>query len=137
MEIQNQEKSINTSSILNYMPRAETGSIDSFLTLIPVFLLVTSLFALFHYGLSQNELASSAALVGRQISRQSNAENLNELTQRIISEENLRVTDFHVMRYSIGKRNFVQLVLVGKPVRIGWTTLTPSARSLTLVDEWQ
>lgn len=115
----------------------ESGTVDSFFILIPILFIATSLFSLFQYGVSQNELSSSATLVGRQIARQSNSDNLNEYAERIISQENLRVSDFHLMRYPIGNQIFIQLVLVGKPVRIGWTVLTPSARSLTLVDQWR
>lgn len=130
-------KRINNLSILHSTPRAEAGSIDSFLILIPTLMLTTSLLGIFHYGLTQNQLASSATLLGRQLARQPSVGNLNELTQKIISRENLGDVDFHVMRYPIGNQSFIQLVLVGRPVRIGWSTLTPSARSLTLVDQWQ
>jgi hypothetical protein len=123
--------------ILDFSAREESGAVDSFFMLIPILILVTSLFALFRFGLNQNELSSSATLIGRQITRQPNVENLTELTERVISRENLRIADFHVMRYPIGNQLFVQLVLVGEPIRIGWSALTPTARSLTLVDQWQ
>ena len=127
----------NIHSYLYSVWHKESGAVDSFIILIPILFIATSLFSLFQYGVSQNELSSSATLVGRQIARQPNSDNLNDYAERIISHENLRVSDFHVMSYPMGNQIFIQLVLVGKPVRIGWTVLTPSARSLTLVDQWR
>jgi hypothetical protein len=131
------EEKIGSSSfppVLQFPTEGETGAVDSFFILIPLLLIATTLLALFQYGVSQNELTSRAILVGRELARYSDTEDFTAFTQEIISRDNLGVTDFHVLRYPIGNRTFIQLVLVGKPVPIGWTRVTPSARSLTLVD---
>lgn len=131
------ENEINKNRPIKHSaPRVESGAIDSFLILIPILMLTTSLFTLFRFGLNQNELSSSATFIGRQISRQPNIGNLTEVTESIISKENFRVASFQVMRYPIGSQLFIELILVGEPIHAGWSTLVPSVRSISLVDEW-
>ena len=99
-------------------------------------LFAIALYSFFQYGFTINYLESSAILIGRQIARESQAENLVILAEVLIEKEGINVDNFHVMRYPIGDREFIQLVLVGRTVRIGTLAFTPSARSLTVVDQW-
>lgn len=122
--------------VLLALPCNDRGSIDAYLVLIPTALVATLIFGLFNYGQSTNSLALSAHLVGRQIARHPGNPNLVSLTESIIKKENLNVSDFHVMRFPIGKRIFIQLVLVGETRKIWGFGITPSARSLTVEDKW-
>lgn len=116
--------------------RLEGGFIDSFLILAPILLVTALLIFLFSYGLTLNSLSLSAKLVGRQIAREPQRPDLSALAEEAISREKIEVADFHVMRFPIGNQVFVQLVLIGRTKNFGWWTLTPSAKSLTLADQW-
>lgn len=116
--------------------REEGGFIDSFLILAPILLVTAVLIFLFHYGLTLNSLSLSAKLVGRQIAREPQNPDLSAFAEEVISREKIEVSDFHVMRFPIGNQVFVQLVLIGRTKNFGWWTLTPSAKSLTLADQW-
>jgi len=114
----------------------ERGSVDSHLVLIPTLLIAIALFTCFQYGLSINYLHSSAVFVGRQIAREPWNEEPSKLVEQILRQEGIVVQDFHLMRYPIGNRVFLHLVFAGKPIRLGTATFTPSARSLTVLDQW-
>ena len=114
----------------------ERGSVDSYLVLIPTLLIAIALYSCFQYGFSVNYLNSSAIFVGRQIARDPNNEEPARLVEQILKREGIEAQSFHVMRYPIGDRVFLHLLLVGKPIRLGPATLTPSARSLTVLDQW-
>ena len=118
------------------MRTKEQGGVDALFLIVPTLILATSLYSLFQFGMAQNYLTSSATLVGRQLSREPDAQDLSALTQSIISSEKIRISDFHVMRFPIGNRIFIQLVLIGDSIRIGGLIATPSARSLTVMDQW-
>ena len=120
----------------NKVNNGELGSVDSTLLLIPTLLVAIAFYSLFQYGFTINYLHSNAIMIGRQIAREPRVENLNLFADALIKKEGVSATDFHVMRYPIGSRVFVQLVLVGRSLRVGPITLTPSARSLTVVDQW-
>lgn len=92
--------------------------------------------SMFQYGVSLGRLNSSAIYIGRELARDEEFSHSLERTQTLIDRHNLEIKDFHVMHFPIGARVFVQLVLVGKPIRVGWFSMTPSARSLTVQDEW-
>ena len=118
------------------MPDQDRGSVDAYLVLIPTVLVATAIFGLFQYGQITNSLALSAHLLGRQIARHPGNPNLISLTDFMIKKENLRISDFHVMRFPVGKRVFIQLVLVGETRNLLGIRATPSAKSLTVEDKW-
>ena len=118
------------------MPHEDSGSVDAYLVLIPTVLVATAIFGLFQYGQITNSLALSAHLLGRQIARHPGNPNLISLTDFMIKKENLRISDFHVMRFPVGKRVFIQLVLVGETRNILGIKVTPSAKSLIVEDKW-
>lgn len=115
---------------------ADTGSVDFILILVPILIISITLFGLFQYGLAVNTLTHKAILIGRQLARFPEADNLERLTESELSALDVEVSDFHVMRYTLGNRVFIQLVLVGKTILSGITNVTPSGKSLTPVDNW-
>ena len=115
---------------------SEMGSTEALLTLIPTCLLVVTLFALIQYGSITNSLVSASTLVGRQVARYPEAYDLEKLTAEQLQQNEISVSDFHVMRIVLGKSVFVQTILVGKRVNFGPFSMVPSGRSLTFVDSW-
>jgi len=103
---------------------------------MPTVLVATIIFGLFQYGQTTNSLALSANMVSRQIARHPGSLNLISLTESIIQRENLPIKDFHVLRFRVGNRVFIQLILVGEEKKIWWMRVTPSARSLVVEDKW-
>ena len=121
---------------------SEEGSVDSFLLIAPLMVVVLLLFGLFHYGLAVNEMTNIATLMGRELARDPYAKSIEALAQEKIRELNGRggqsaaLSDFHVMYISMGGRTFLQLVLIGKGFKVGPFLVQPSSKSLTLVDDW-
>jgi hypothetical protein len=95
-----------------------------------------AILSLFQFALTVNKLNSSAILIGRELARDSGISHSLDRTQSLINSHDLDIKDFHVMHFPIGERVFLQLVLVGKDLRVGFFSVTPSARSLTLQDKW-
>lgn len=115
----------------------ETGSVDSFLMLMPIILLSIMLFGLFQYGLVVNTLTNDAILIGRQLARSASGDNLESSAKRTILAQKLEVSDVHLMRFNLGNRVFLQLILVGRTFAIGPFQMTPSGKSITPVDFWE
>lgn len=115
----------------------ESGSIESYLVIAPVLLLVVGLIQLFQYGLAVNTLGLDATLVGRQLARTPDARDLNSIAEESISRNQILVDDFHVMRFNVGNQVVIQTILVGKPINFGMVHFTPSGKSLAVVDQWR
>ena len=124
------------SRVRRLRPCREVGNVDTLFLLVPTVLVATIILGLFQYGQTTNSLALSADMVSRQIARHPGSLNLISLTGNIIQKENLPIKDFHVLRFPVGNRVFIQLVLVGEEKKIWWMRVTPSARSLVVEDKW-
>lgn len=112
----------------------DRGSVDSFLIFVPVVIVVAATLTLFQYGLAVNELSRNATFIGRELARTPIGPNSFPIAKSQVVAEQTGIADFHIMRYPIGDQTFIQLVLIGKPIRFAWFTMTPSGRSLTVVD---
>ncbi len=114
----------------------DRGSVDSFLVLTPIVLTMMLVFVLFEYGGSVNSLTSHATLVGRQLARYPDSMNLEDLTEKVLMKQGINVSDFHVMRITLGKSTFIQLTLIGRKFDFGGYALAPAGKSLTFVSSW-
>lgn len=117
-------------------PESERGAVDSFLVFTPILLTMILVFALFDYGASTNELTNQAILVGRQLARYPDSSDLETLTEEVLVRQGINVSDFHVMRITLGNRIFIQLTLIGRKFDFGRYGVAPAGKSLTLVDYW-
>ena len=106
------------------------------MTLLPICLLVVTLFAIIQYGAATNSLVSASTLVGRQLARYPEVYDLESLAEEHLQRFDISISDFHVMRVVLGNRVFIQTILVGKKINVGSFSVAPSGRSLTLVDSW-
>ena len=130
------ESGFESASGWGTQANVDTGSVDFVLILVPILVISITLFGLFQYGLAVNTLTHQAILIGRQLAKFPDVDNLEMLTESRLSASDVEVSDFHVMRYTLGNRVFIQLVLVGKTILSGITNVTPSGKSLTPVDNW-
>ena len=115
---------------------SESGVVDFVFILMPIMICTFSLIAMFQYGLAVNTLTHNSVMIGRELARFPDIENLEALTESKIRDSHIEISDYHVMRYSLGDHVFIQLILVGKPLRLGPSTITPSGKSLTPADSW-
>jgi hypothetical protein len=120
----------------NGVSTSERGSTEALLVLVPTCLLVVTLFALIQYGAAANYLASSSTLIGRQLARNPEVYDLERLALEEVQQNKITVSDFHVMRIPLGKKIFIQTILVGRKINFGPFSVAPYGRSLTLVDSW-
>jgi hypothetical protein len=122
--------------MMGNVPGRERGSVDSFLVLTPIVLTMILIFTLFEYGGSVNSLTNHATLVGRQLARYPSSMNLDDLTEKVLAKQEIDVSDYHVMRITLGRRTFIQLTLIGRKFDFGGYVLAPAGKSLTLVSSW-
>ena len=133
MQISNKLQISNTLQIPN-KEYDEAGFSEYALVMIPIIFLFISALSVFQYGIQVNTLTNDSILIGRELARIPKFANEEVLTAQIIENHNLEIDDFHIMRYKIGNREFLQTTLIGRTLSFGIFNIRAAGKSTTLVD---